>query len=146
VTLAATDLAALLLRLALGVVFLFSGLDKVLHGTAGMVGYFADLGVPWPELLGPFVSYLELLGALLLFAGLLTRPIAVLLAADMAVAILVVRLPVASAADSVVDAVAAIRLELLLLVAAACLALLGGGRWSVDRAFVILRRRREERH
>lgn len=127
------DVTRLLLRFAVGPIFLFSGLEKVVPGTDATVAYFADLGIPSPEILGPAIAWLELVGGVLLLAGVLTRITAALFVSEMAVALLVVRFPVAVDADSVAAAMVAVRLELLIAVAAACLVLLGGGRWSVDR-------------
>ena len=126
------NVTGLLLRLGVGLIFLFSGLQKVLPGTAATVAYFSDLGIPWPGLLGPFVSYLELFGAVLLTMGLLTRLVSALFFCEMLVALLVVRIPIAADADSVADAFAAVRLEVLIAIVASCLVLLGGGRWSLD--------------
>lgn len=136
-TSAATDLSRLLLRFGLGLTFLFTGLQKVLPGTGTTVAYFSELGIPWAELLGPLISYLELFGAILLIAGLLTRLVSALFICEMLVALLVVRLPIAVDADSVADAFAAVRLETLMAIVASCLVLLGGGRWSLD---AVLRR------
>ena len=138
-TITPIDGARLLLRIGLGLIFLFSGMQKVVPGTAGTVAYFSELGIPWPDLLGPFVSYLELFGAVLLMTGLLTRLMGALFLSEMAVALLVVRVPMAGDADSVADAVAAVRLEVLMGIVAGCLVLLGGGRWSLD---ALVRRRR----
>jgi putative oxidoreductase len=124
----------LLLRFALGLIFLFDGLQKVLPGTAATVAYFAHLVIPAPEILGPFISYLELLGSILLIAGLMTRFVSALFVCEMVVAVVVARLPIAADAGSVADGVVAVRLEALIAVAAACLVLLGGGRWSLDSA------------
>ena len=126
------DASRLLLRIGVGMVFLFAGLQKVLPGTAATVDYFTRLGIPWPDLLGPFVSYLELFGASLLLVGLLTRLLAALFISEMVVAILVERLPIAARADSVADAVVVLRLELLIILVASSLLLTGGGRWSLD--------------
>jgi putative oxidoreductase len=134
------DVSRLLLRFGVGLIFLFTGIQKVLPGTAATVDYFSQLGIPWPTLLGPFVSYLELLGAFLLILGLLTRLLSALFISEMLVVLLVVRLPIAVDADSVVDAFAALRLELLIALAAGCLVLLGGGRWSLDAVVGRLRR------
>jgi putative oxidoreductase len=126
------DATRLLLRLGLGLIFLFSGMQKVLPGTAATVAYFSELGIPWSELLGPLVSYLELFGAILLIAGVLTRLVSALFICEMLVALLVARLPMATVADSVADAFASVRLEVLMAIVASCLVLLGGGRWSLD--------------
>lgn len=110
-------------------------------GTDNVADYFASLGIPWPDLLGPAISYLELLGGLALLLGLLTRVLAVLFVCEMLVAITVARLPAASAAASLVEAFANVRLELLLLLASGCLVLLGAGRLSLD-ALLLGRRSR----
>lgn len=127
-----TDVSRLLLRFGVGLTFLFTGMQKVLPGTAATVDYFEQLGIPWPELLGPFVSYLELIGAVLLMVGLLTRIVSALFISEMLVALLVVRIPIAVDAVSVADAFTVVRLEFLIAVAAGCLVLLGGGRWALD--------------
>ena len=137
------EASRLLLRLGLGLIFLFSGMQKVLPGTAGTVTYFSELGIPWPGLLGPFVSYLELFGAILLMIGLLTRLMGALFFSEMVVAVLVVRAPIAVEAASLADAVLAVRLEFLIAVAAVCLVLLGGGRWSGDAVARRVRRQFE---
>jgi putative oxidoreductase len=138
-----TDISRLLLRLGLGVTFLFTGMQKVLPGTDATVAYFSELGIPWPELLGPLISYLELVGAILLIAGLLTRLVSGLFICEMVVALLVARLGIAGDADSVADAFAAVRLEVLMAIVASCLLLLGGGRWSLDAVVGRLRRHSE---
>lgn len=140
------EITRLLLRSALGLIFLFDGLQKVLPGTAATVVYFSHLGIPAPEILGPFISYLELVGSILLIAGLATRFVSALFVCEMLVAVVVARLPIAADAGSVADGVVAVRLEALMAVAAACLVLLGGGRWSVGssvRSWFHPRRRRE---
>ena len=125
---------SLILRAAAGLVFIFAGLEKVLLGTTPVVTYFRDLALPWPEVLGPAVGWLEVFGGLALVAGVLTRAVAALFVAEMLVALAVARLPSALAARSVADAVVSIRLELLLVATCACLVLAGAGRWSVDAA------------
>jgi len=70
--------AALLLRLALGVMFLAHGLLKIMVFTpAGTAGFFASLGLPaW--LAYPTMGA-EVVGGLLLIAGVQTRLIAITL-------------------------------------------------------------------
>ncbi len=133
------DASSAILRAAVGIVFLFSGLQKVVPGIEATVSRFRDLGIPWPELLGPAVGGLEVVGGVLLLAGLLTRLVASLFVIEMAVALVADRLPAAAAARSVADAVTTVRLEGLLLAACACLALLGAGRLSADAAVRVVR-------
>jgi uncharacterized membrane protein YphA (DoxX/SURF4 family) len=134
------SLAPLLLRIGVGAVFLFTGLEKVVRGPDFVIPYFSEFSIAWPEISGPVISYFELVGAICLLLGLGTRLLAVLFAAEMLVIIAVIRLPDAAVADSVVDSVAVLRLEMLLALSATALALLGAGRWSLDAK---LHRRRE---
>jgi putative oxidoreductase len=128
-----------------GLVFVSSGADKVLHGPAYATAYFESLGVPWPELTGPVVSWLELAAGLLVLLGLATVVSASILAAEMLTALFVVRVPEAAAAPSLVDAVVAIRLELILAAAAGALALIGPGAISVDERLASWWRSRREK-
>jgi putative oxidoreductase len=78
-------LGLLVLRAALGLIFLYHGYPKLVHADAGMRAFFVQHGFP-----GYFVGLagiLECFGALLLFLGLFTRPAALVLAGEMAVAI-----------------------------------------------------------
>lgn len=87
------DFALLLVRLALAAVFIAHGWQKVfVYGFEGVAGGFAQMGIPAPELMGPFVALVELLGGLALLIGLLARLAALALAIDMLVATLVVHL------------------------------------------------------
>jgi putative oxidoreductase len=121
----------LILRLALGGTFLAHGRQK-LKDPSMFAGFLRQLGVPAPAVAAWGVALLETVGAGLLMAGVATRPLALALAADMAVALAKVRIPKApftsgpqqSGWDS----------ELMLLAAALTLVFTGSGRYSVDRA------------
>src|SRR2546423_1859993 len=90
--------AALPLRVILGLGIAAHGAQKLFAwcggpGLHGVEHFFGKLGVPAPMVSGPFVAGLELFGGLLLVVGLLTRPVALLLAIEMVVAVLLVHLP-----------------------------------------------------
>jgi putative oxidoreductase len=59
-------------RLVAGYVFMLTGWGK-LNNLPQMTGYFKDWGIPFPEILTPFVSGLECFGGLALMLGLVTR-------------------------------------------------------------------------
>jgi len=59
-----------------------SGVGKFRH-IANVVEYFGSLGMPAPEITARMVSGLELFGGILLFLGLGSRPIALILTANM---------------------------------------------------------------
>jgi len=78
-------LGLLLVRVALGIIFIFHGYPKLLHQGAGMQGFFVQHGLP-----GYFVyvaGILEAFGGGLLILGLFARAAGLLLAIEMAVAI-----------------------------------------------------------
>ena len=82
------DRALLLLRLASGGVFVAFGAGKFLnHGSE--LASFKTYGLPAPEALVVVIGAIELSGGLLLIAGVLTRPAALVLAGDMVGAIIV---------------------------------------------------------
>jgi putative oxidoreductase len=79
-------LPPLLARIAVGVVFAESGWGK-LQNIEGVIGYFTELGIPFPNIQAPFVAGMEFVGGLLLIFGILTRIVTLPLIAIMAVAI-----------------------------------------------------------
>lgn len=75
----------LAVRLYWGFQFAQTGWGK-LHNLARIAGFFASLNIPLPGFSAPAVSLLEFVGGILLMLGLLSRPIAFLLACNMFVA------------------------------------------------------------
>lgn len=68
------DWAPLVLRVALGAIFAWHGYDKVFTlGHPAVTGFLGGLGFPLPDLMAYILAYGELLGGLLLIAGLLTH-------------------------------------------------------------------------
>jgi len=78
-------LALLVLRVCLGIIFVYHGYPKLVHANAGMAEFFVAHGLPRYFL--SVAGILECFGALLLVLGLFTRPAALLLAIEMGVAI-----------------------------------------------------------
>lgn len=73
-------------RVTLGVVFVESGWGK-LHNLGDVTGFFAQLGIPAPHLMAPFVAGTELVAGALVLVGLMTRLATVPLMVTMVVAI-----------------------------------------------------------
>jgi putative oxidoreductase len=134
----AADAAALLLRVVAALIFLPHGWSKV-AGEGGSAAFAAGLAETYgiPLFLGHLAAYVEVIGAVLLLAGLLTRLDAFLLAATMFVAAFIVQLPDAlfEVPPNAIRAFAILRgIETPLAMLAICLSLVltGGGRVSLD--------------
>lgn len=81
----------LILRLMAGGVFLSEGILKFVYPNQG-VGRFTKLGFPMPEILAHFIAVSEIVGGLLLIAGLLTRLVSFYFIGEMIVAILTTKI------------------------------------------------------
>jgi putative oxidoreductase len=79
-------LAPLFARIVTGWVFLLSGWGK-LHNLPAVTQNFIGWGIPFPQLLTPFVSGVEFFGGLFLLLGFMTRISAGALGVTMVVAI-----------------------------------------------------------
>ena len=80
-------LPPLVARIVVGWVFLWSGWGK-LNLLPRMIENFRGWGIPYPEIVTPFVSGVEFVGGILLLVGLFTRVAAAPLIAVMIVAII----------------------------------------------------------
>lgn len=128
-TTAARELALTVTRVVLGIVFVMHGWQKYDTFTIdGVETMFDSLGVPFPYAAAVAVTLLELAGGVALVLGVLTRAVAILLALDMAGAFWFAH----ADAGFFVDA-GGYELVLVLGVLSASYAVLGGGRYSVDR-------------
>jgi putative oxidoreductase len=113
------------------------GQKLFVYGFSGVSAGFAQMGIPMPGLLGPFVALVEFFGGIAILFGLLTRLAALGIAGDMVVAILVVHLKAGFFSPG------GIEFPLALLGAATTIAITGAGLYSVD---AILERRLSRRH
>src|SRR5439155_15286633 len=81
--------AAFFMRLAVGGVFLIHGLSKFHRGIAAVAGFFGSVGIPFPTVGAFVVIVVETIGAACVILGLFTRPSALCMMVEMAVAMLV---------------------------------------------------------
>jgi putative oxidoreductase len=127
----------LLLRLVVGLLFAAHGAQKAFGwfggpGMRGATGFLASLGFRAPRLWTWPLMLAELAGGLMLAAGLLTPLAALALAADMIVAIVLVKW-----AGGFFNGNNGFEFELVLLAVAVALVATGPGRYSIDRALGI---------
>ncbi|MBI1387145.1 MAG: DoxX family membrane protein [bacterium] len=86
--------AVVLIRIMVGAVFLSEGIQKFLFAAERGAGRFAKIGIPAPEVMGPFVGVIEVVCGALLIVGLLTRVAGLLLLINMTVAIVSTKIPI----------------------------------------------------
>jgi putative oxidoreductase len=86
--------ATLLIRVMVGAVFLFEGIQKFLYPAAVGAGRFERIGIPYADFLGPLVGGVEIVCGALVLLGLLTRLAVLPLLGIMAVALVTTKLPI----------------------------------------------------
>jgi putative oxidoreductase len=120
-------LALLLLRVALGVIFVFHGYPKLFTHTRETMQGFAHMG--FPVYFAYIAGVLEFFGGLLLIVGLFTRIAGLLLATEMAVALVKVHGMISNPM-----AVDSYQFPLVCAVGSFALAAMGAGILSLDQA------------
>ncbi len=136
--------AVILIRVVVGWVFLSEGIQKFLYPAENGAGRFARIGIPSPDVMGPFVGVVEILcGALILF-GLLTRLASIPLIIDMLVAILSTKIPILLGHGFWGFSLRTLpyygfwgmfheaRTDFAMLLGSIFLLIVGGGLWSID--------------
>ena len=141
-------------RLAVGLVFLPEGIQKLLFPEILGSGRFADIGIPYPQITGPFVGWIELVCGLLILLGLFTRLAALPLIITMVVAIIATKIPIWLGHDWLIFNVRELsrygfwsflhetRADWAMLAGSVYLLAVGGGPWALDE---LLRRRARAR-
>jgi len=122
-----SEWSALFLRVAVGVIFIAHGRQKLFGGLAGFGHYLESLGVPLPNGSALVVALVEFLGGIALLLGLFTRWAALLLAINMLVAIVLVHLRHGLTGPG------GFEFPLALLAAAISLLLTGPQKFSIER-------------
>jgi putative oxidoreductase len=123
--------AVALIRCLVGAVFLSEGIQKFLFPDELGAGRFLEIGLPMPELLGPFVGTFEIVCGSLVLLGLLTRLAVIPLIVIMAIALTTTKWPMLSeqgfwhmAHES--------RTDWSMTLGSLFLLIVGAGPWSVD--------------
>jgi putative oxidoreductase len=123
--------AVLLIRVLVGWVFLSEGIQKFLLPDSLGIGRFVKIGIPWPQVMAPFVGVVEIVCGSLLLIGLVTRLATVPLLIDIAVAIYSTKL-VTFAKNGFWGTLHEARTDVSMVLGLIFLLLVGGGTWSLD--------------
>ncbi len=118
------DLAKLLLRIGVGVIFIIAGWSK-LSGIEGVQGFFGNIGIPLPGVMAWVVALVEFIGGIMMLTGYKVEIPGILLAITMLVAILTVKM----GGDG---GFSGMRLEIMLLLTSLALSMMGTGSYSLD--------------
>jgi len=122
----------LLIRLAVGGVFLSEGIQKFIFPMDLGFGRFQKIGIPVPGFTAPFVGVVEVVCGLMLIFGLFTRHATIPLLIDMAVAIVTTKIPILHKSGFWAMAHEA-RTDYLMVMGCIFLLIVGAGWLSVDR-------------
>lgn len=124
----AKDVALLLARIGVGIVFIAHGLQKLGGGgLGGTIKGFTMMGVPAPAISAVYATVVEVVGGVLLIVGALMPLVGILLFLDMAGAFLFVH-----AGNGLFVDKGGFELVLTLGVASLVFAAAGSGRFGVD--------------
>jgi uncharacterized membrane protein YphA (DoxX/SURF4 family) len=146
----------ILVRLMVGLVVFFpEGIQKLVFPEILGAGRFANIGIPYPEVMGPFVGTVEVVCGTLIILGLLTRLAAIPLIVIMVVAIVSTKLPILAGHDIWIFRMPRLvrygfwsmaheaRDDFLMLLGSIYLLIAGAGAWSLD---AVLARERSPLH
>jgi putative oxidoreductase len=126
-----TAKAILLVRILVGWVFLSEGIQKFIFPEALGVGRFVKIGIPWPQIMAPFVGVVEIVFGSLLLIGLMTRLAAIPLLIDICVALYSTKI-VTLGKNGVWGTLHEARTDVSMLLGLIFLLFVGGGTWSLD--------------
>ena len=121
--------AVLLIRLLVGAVFLSEGTQKFLFPDQLGAGRFLKIGLPIPELLGPFVGTFEIVCGAFVLVGFLTRLAAIPLLVIMSVALTTTKFPMLTT-QGFWSMAHEMRTDWSMFLGSLFLLIVGAGRWS----------------
>ena len=135
--------------------FFPEGIQKLIFPDILGAGRFANIGIPYPEVMGPFVGIVEIVCGALIILGLFTRLAAIPLIIIMIVAIVSTKVPILLGHDFWIFHLPKLsrygfwsmmheaRTDFCMLLGSLYLLIAGAGAWSLD---ALLSRRRDLQH
>jgi putative oxidoreductase len=138
------DKTTILIRILVGSVFLFEGIQKFLYPDLRGAGRFEGIGIPFPEFSAVLVGGFEIICGMMVLAGMLTRPAVIPLIIIMLTAIFTTKIPILIGQGFLGFALRDLdyygflsmmhesRNDLAMLIGSIFLFIKGGGFWSFD--------------
>ena len=118
-------LGMLIVRVLMGGIILWSGSLKLfVYGFSGTINSFTKMGMPVPEITGPFIMLFEFIGGIAVILGLFTRYLGVLYTIQFLVALFAVKVGMGYSA---------FRIDVALIAFGVLLATHGAGAISLDK-------------
>ena len=149
--------SVILIRFAVGAIFLSEGIQKFLFPIEQGSGRFVKIGIPAPEVMGPFVGTVETVCGGLIILGLLTRLAAIPLIINMCVALISTKLPILLGHGFWRFSLSKLpsygfwsmaheaRTDLAMLLGSMFLLIVGAGAWSLDERLAANKLQRDEK-
>ncbi|BDD06162.1 DoxX family protein [Aureibacter tunicatorum] len=128
------DKYVILVRMAVGLVFLSEGIQKFLFPITRGAGRFEAIGLPNAEFLGSMIGGLEILAGLMIIIGLGTRLASLIIISIMLSALTLTKVPILMEKGLWV-ALHDSRTDYSMLMGSLFLFFKGGGNYSLDRKF-----------
>jgi putative oxidoreductase len=120
----------------MGIILIVASWEKMsAGGLFGFSGAIASFGLPLPQFFGPFITCLELVGGILMLAGLGARWVAILFVCEFAVNVFILKIP----RQPPFGGWDSMRIDLMMLATAVAVVLVGPGELALER--LLLRRR-----
>lgn len=131
----------IIIRCLVGLVFLSEGIQKFLFPELNGAGRFLKLGIPYPFIIAPLVSIIEITSSLFILIGFWTRYAAVPLLAVIFTAIALTKIQILTS-DGFWTFAHESRTDYCMVLGLWFLLLYGDGKYSFDNFFKIIRNNR----
>jgi putative oxidoreductase len=126
------DSTTIIIRFLVGYVFLMEGIQKFVYAEKLGVGRFIKIGIPYPEIMAPFVGSCEILFAILVGIGLMVRMSSIIFIIIMFVALISTKYSVLIS-EGILTFSHQARNDLSMLFCSFYLVFKGSGKWAVDQ-------------
>lgn len=126
--------SVIFIRFMVGWVFWSEGIQKFLYPETLGVGRFIKIGIPYPDIMAPFVGFVEITCGLMIIVGFLTRLASIPLIINMIAVIISTKIPIFLQSGFWAVSHEG-RTDLCMILGSIYFLIIGGGSWSLDMFF-----------